>query len=170
MWHDGGDCNSLKMDLDVLIVPNNKPSFSHISICQKYGFAIVWGELHCASSESLLHLDSAIDIYQHFIHDCQLRCFKLQYFCWSCSNNKHYIHVSFAVFNFNISVAAPVTPGVKELHGKKSEVAVGWSLNGIFNWGLREAISYNVLIRVAYGCRGWWCIDVENGGHHKFVL
>jgi hypothetical protein len=42
MWHDGGDCNSLQMDLDVLIVPNNKPSFSHISICQKYGFAIVF--------------------------------------------------------------------------------------------------------------------------------
>jgi hypothetical protein len=34
--------------------------------------------------------------------------------------------VSFTVFNFNISVdpvAVPVTPGVKELHGKKSEVA-----------------------------------------------
>ncbi len=36
--------------------------------------------------------------------------------------------VSFAVFNFNISVdpvAAPATPGVEVLHGKKSEVAVG---------------------------------------------
>jgi hypothetical protein len=55
------------------------------------------------------------------------------------------------------------------LHGKKSEVAVGWSLDGIFNWGLQEAISHNVLIRVAFECRGC-CIEVENGGHHKFVL
>ncbi len=97
MWHDRGDCNSSQMDLDVLIVSNNKTSFSHIfqsarNMVLQLCFAL------CEENHIVRHLNL------FYILTVQLTSFSISSMI-----------VSFTVLNFNISVDPIVTFSISSM-------------------------------------------------------